>query len=63
MTLINLQSHPFMRYLLKRRGVFSTLVERVPNSKIALDKDDRREISKLLEAIEDDLNGYPFGPE
>lgn len=61
--LINLQSHPFMRYLLKRRGVFSTLVERVPNSKIALDEDDRREISKLLEAIEDDLNGYPFGPE
>ena len=61
--LINLQSHPFMRYLLKRRGVFSTLVERVPNIKIALDEDDRREISKLLEAIEDDLNGYPFGPE
>ncbi|MBB29748.1 MAG: hypothetical protein CME25_12700 [Gemmatimonadetes bacterium] len=61
--LINLQSHPFMRYLLKRRGVFSTLVERVPNSKIALDEDDRREISKLLEAIEDDLNGYPLGPE
>ena len=61
--LINLQSHPFMRYLLKRRGVFTTLVERAPNNKISLNEDDKREISTLLEAIEGDLNGYPFGPE
>ena len=61
--LINLQSHPFMRYLLKRRGVFTTLVERAPNNKTSLNEDDKREISTLLDAIEGDLNGYPFGPE
>lgn len=61
--LINLQTHPFMRYLLMRRGVFTTLVERAPNKALVLDEDDKREISRLLETIKDDLNGYPLGPE
>jgi len=59
--LINLETHPFMRYMLKRRGVFTSLVERAPSRQ--LDAEDKREISILLKAIENDLNGFPFGPE
>ena len=61
--LINLESHPFMRYILKRRGVFTTLVERAPAGPRALDADDKHEISILLKAIEGDIKHYPFGPE
>ena len=60
--LINLESHPFMRYLLKRRGVFTTTVERAPNPAQALNDDDKREISTLIAAIEDEVEHYPFGP-
>jgi dihydrodipicolinate synthase/N-acetylneuraminate lyase len=59
--LINLENHPFMRYMLKRRGVFTSMAERAPARQ--LDADDKREISILLKAIENDLNGFPFGPE
>jgi len=59
--LINLESHAFMRYMLKRRGVFTSLAERAPSRQ--LDDDDKREISALLKAVENDLNGFPFGPE
>ena len=58
--LINLETHPFMRYILKRRGVFTSLEERTPPGALALDEADRREISTLLEAIEDDVMGFPF---
>ena len=61
--LINLETHPFMRYILKRRGVFTSLVERAPAGAQALDADDKREISILLQAIEADVEHYPFGPE
>lgn len=61
--LINLESHPFMRYLLKRRGVFTSLVERAPAGVHALDEDDRREISILLRAIAPEIRTFPFGPE
>ncbi len=61
--LIILENHPFMRYILKRRGVFTSTVERVPAGPRALDADDRREISILLKAIEQDIDAYPFGPE
>jgi 4-hydroxy-tetrahydrodipicolinate synthase len=61
--LINLETHPFMRYILKRRGVFSNLIERAPAGKLALDAGDKAEITRLIKAIEGDLNGYPFGPE
>ena len=58
--LINLETHPFMRYILKRRGVFTSLEERTPPGALALDEADRREISTLLEVIEDDVMSFPF---
>ena len=61
--LINLENHPFMRYILMRRGVFSTLVERAPAGKLALDEGDKREISTLLETIAGDLSSFPILPE
>jgi dihydrodipicolinate synthase/N-acetylneuraminate lyase len=61
--LIIRENHPFMRYILKRRGVFSTTVERAPSPLTALDADDKREISTLIEAIQGDVVNYPFGPE
>jgi 4-hydroxy-tetrahydrodipicolinate synthase len=61
--LINLETHPFMRYILKRRGVFTSLVERAPAGPQELDAEDKREITILLKAIEDDVEHYPFGAE
>ena len=61
--LIQLETHPFMRYILKRRGVFTSTVERAPSPLTALDADDKREISILIEAIQGDVVNYPFGPE
>jgi len=61
--LIILENHPFMRYILKRRGVFTSTVERAPAGKLALDPDDRREITRLIKAIEKDVKSYPFGEE
>lgn len=59
--LVNLESHPFMRYMLKRRGVFTSLVERAPAD--GLDDEDKREISILLKAVEGEIEAFPFGPE
>ena len=61
--LIQLETHPFMRYILKRRGVFTTTVERAPSALTALDANDKREISTLIEAIASDVESFPFGPE
>ncbi len=61
--LIIRETHPFMRYMLKRRGVFTSTVERAPAGVDVLDADDKREISILLRAIEGDIQSYPFGPE
>ena len=61
--LLQLEKHAFMRYMLWRRGVFSTLVERAPAGKQALDAGDKREISILLEAIVGDIETFPFGAE
>ena len=61
--LIIRENHPFMRYILKRRGVFTSVVERAPADADALDADDRHEISILIKAIADDIEHYPFGPE
>jgi 4-hydroxy-tetrahydrodipicolinate synthase len=61
--LINLETHPFMRYILKRRGVFTSTVERAPAGPHALDADDKKEISILIEAIEGDVESYPFGAQ
>jgi 4-hydroxy-tetrahydrodipicolinate synthase len=61
--LIIRETHPFMRYILKRRGVFTSLVERSPAGANALDAADKHEITILLEAIKDDIDYYPFGAE
>ena len=61
--LIIRESYPFMRYILQRRGVFTSAVERAPAGEEALDPGDRREISTLLQAIAGDIDPYPFGPE
>lgn len=61
--LIIRETHPFMRYMLKRRGVFSSTVERAPLSVTALDADDKREITHLIQDIAGDVEQYPFGPE
>jgi hypothetical protein len=61
--LIILETHPFMRYVLKRRGVFTSLVERAPSGAQTLNDDDKREITRLLKAVEKDIKSYPFGPE
>ena len=61
--LIIRETHPFMRYMLQRRGVFTSTVELAPAGVDALDADDKREISILLQAIEGDIQSYPFGPE
>ena len=59
--LINLESHPFMRYILRRRGVIASTVER--GTAPPLTADDRREISILLEEIADQVQTAPFGEE
>ncbi len=61
--LLNLESHPLMRYILKRRGVFTTVVERAPAGVQALDDEDKNEISILLKAIEADIEVFPVGTE
>ena len=61
--LIILESHPFMRYMLKRRGVFTSMAERAPSGKQALDDNDKREISILLKAVEGEVETFPFGAE
>lgn len=61
--LLNLETHPFMRYVLKRRGVFSNTIERAPSGVVALDEGDKREISTLLEALKDHIEVFPIGPE
>jgi hypothetical protein len=52
-----------MRYMLKRRGVFNTLVERALPGSEMLDDEDKREISILLKAVADDVDSYPFQAE
>lgn len=61
--LINLETQPFMRYILKRRGVVTSLVERAPAGAKALDERDKAEISILVKEIEDLVESYPFGSE
>src|SRR5215212_3380665 len=61
--LIIRETIPFMRYILKRRGVFSSTVERAPAGLDELDAADKREITTLLEAIQGDVATYPFGAE
>ncbi len=59
--LINLENHGFVRYVLKRRGVLKSSGERAPSQ--ALDEADRREISTLLEAVQEEIETFPFEAE
>lgn len=61
--LINRETYPFMRYMLKRRGVFTSTVERALPGPDALDLADRQEITILLQAVRDEITSFPFGPE
>jgi 4-hydroxy-tetrahydrodipicolinate synthase len=61
--LINLENYPFMRYMLKRRGVFGTLVERALPGAETLDDDDKREITTLLKTVANEVDSFPFGAE
>ncbi|MBE0696344.1 MAG: dihydrodipicolinate synthase family protein [Anaerolineaceae bacterium] len=61
--LINRETYPFMRYILKRRGVFTSTVERALQGPDGLDDEDKHEISILLKNVEDEVSSYPFGPE
>jgi dihydrodipicolinate synthase/N-acetylneuraminate lyase len=61
--LIIRETHPFMRYILKRRGVFSNTIERAPAGADALDAQDKRELSILIDAIADEVEYFPFGEE
>ena len=61
--LINLKSHAFMRYMLKRRGVFTSLAERSPSGVMGIGEEEKREITILLKAIEPEIQSFPFGPE
>jgi len=57
--LINLETYPFMRYMLKRRGVFTTLIERAPAGAEPIGPGDEAEIDILLEAVRDKIEFYP----
>jgi 4-hydroxy-tetrahydrodipicolinate synthase len=61
--LIIRESYPFMRYMLHRRGVFTSLVERAPAPAEALDAGDKAEISRLLADVAGEIDQYPFGAE
>ncbi len=61
--LINLETQPFMRYMLKRRGVVKSLVERAPAGPKGLTAEDKAEIAVQVDAIADLVESYPFGPE
>ena len=61
--LIIRENHPFMRYILQRRGVFTSLVERAPAGAEVLDEGDKQEIARLIAAIADDIEHYPFRSE
>ncbi|MBI1293800.1 hypothetical protein GC175_02430 [bacterium] len=61
--LIIRETHPFMRYILKRRGVFSNTIERAPAGADTLNAEDKREISILIDAIADEVEHFPFGEE
>lgn len=62
--LIILETHPFMRYVLKRRGVYSgDTYTRTPEGAQHLNAGDKAEITRLLKAVEKDITSYPFGPE
>jgi len=62
--LILMETRAMTRYILKRRGVISSLVERAPAGPAEqLDAGDKAEMSILIKAFESEVEHYPFGPE
>jgi hypothetical protein len=49
--------------MLKRRGVISSTIQRAPKRHPEIDAEQKREISILYEAIEGDIDSFPFGAE
>jgi dihydrodipicolinate synthase/N-acetylneuraminate lyase len=58
--LIIRETHPFMRYVLRQRGVITSTTQRGPARWPGLDEGDTREISVLVEEIQQELRGFPF---
>jgi dihydrodipicolinate synthase/N-acetylneuraminate lyase len=58
--LIVRETHPFMRYVLKRRGVITSMTQRGPARWPSLDEADRREISVLVQEVAGELGNFPF---
>ena len=59
--LIIRESYPFMRYMLKRRGVFTSLVERAPAGDEALDDDDKARSRRCWAPSRGTLINIPSG--
>lgn len=57
------ENQSLMRYVLERRGVFTSTVQRAAAGPFELDTDGKRELSILIDAVRDDIDAYPFGPE
>lgn len=61
--LIIRETHPFIRYVLRKRGVLRSMVQRGPARWPSLDDGDRREISLLVQEVVDELGSFPFDLE
>jgi len=59
--LINLESHVFVRHVLRQRGVIRSLAERSPG--VPLSQEDREEIGILVREIADEMRVAPFKAE
>jgi dihydrodipicolinate synthase/N-acetylneuraminate lyase len=57
------ENQALMRYILQRRGVFTSVVQRVSPGPFELDAGNKREISTVIEAFRADIGAYPFGAE
>ncbi len=61
--LIVRETHPMIRYVLRRRKVLNSATQRGHTRWPEMDEGDRKELAILVEAIKDDLAGFPFVPE
>ena len=61
--LLNLANPSFVRYMMKRRGVFSDTIQRAPNRQPLVEDELKSEITILLEAVKAEIDTFPFGAE
>ena len=62
--LINLENHYFFRYILRRRGVIKSMIERAPGAGgMPFDAEECHEITILWRAVEDLIDSYSLGPQ